>query len=282
MYITIMNLKQRKSVINKTTIILFGILMYSTQLLGQPDTNKVQKNPTLEAIKETIIETIEDTYFEKDKLEKRIRLLEKEKEELQSNIKDLDDDKKELENDNNEYSQIIPSLITKVSNTMSHIISVTTDETSLETINSIITIANYLDILDNNNQLSNKIIQLEQYKEEFQIINSAHLLLDEEYNKHKNNEAINKLKNLNLSGKRDAEKNEILNLLKKYCKSNNKIASLFIKVDNLSNNADKEEWLYSPKYYKYIQNYPFLQKELQKKKENLGYKKGKKKEIECK
>ena len=108
MYITIMNLKQRKSVINKTTIILFGILMYSTQLLGQPDTNKVQKNPTLEAIEETIIETIEDTYFEKDNLEKRIRLLEKEKEELQSNIKDLDDDKKELENDNNEYSQIIP------------------------------------------------------------------------------------------------------------------------------------------------------------------------------
>ena len=281
-----MNLKQRKSVINKTTIILFGILMYSTQLLGQPDTNKVQKNPTLEAIKETIeetiIETIEDTYFEKDNLEKRIRLLEKEKEELQSNIKDLDDDKKELENDNNEYSQIIPSLITKVSNTMSHIISVTTDETSLETINSVILIANYLDVLDKNNQLSNKIIQLEQYKEEFQIINSAHLLLDEEYNKHKNNEAINKLKNLNLSGKRDTEKDEILNLLKKYCKSNNKIASLFIKVDNLSNNADKEEWLYSPKYYKYIQNYPFLQKELQKKKENLGYKKGKKKEIECK
>ena len=278
MYITIMNLKQRKSVINKTTIILFGILMYSTQLIGQEKSEKVQEHPTIEAIKKTI----EDTYFEKDKLEKRIRLLEKEKEELQSNIKDLNDNKKELENDNNEYSQIIPSLITKVSNTMSHIISVTTDETSLETINSVILIANYLDILDNNNQLSNKIIQLEQYKEEFQIINSAHLLLDEEYNKHKNNEAINKLKNLNLSGKRDAEKNEILNLLKKYCKSNNKIASLFIKVDNLSNNADKEEWLYSPKYYKYIQNYPFLQKELQKNKENIGYKKGKKKEIECK
>ena len=277
-----MNLKQKKSVINKTTIILFGILMYSTQLIGQEKSEKVQEHPTIKAIEETIKKTIEDTYYEKDKLEKEIESLKQEKKEFITNIKDLDDDKKELERKNNEYSQIIPSLITKVSNTMSHIISVTTDETSLETINSIITIANYLDILDNNNQLSNKIIQLEQYKEEFQIINSAHLLLDEEYNKHKNDEAINKLRNLNLNGERDTERNDILNLLKKYCKSNNKIASLFIKVDNLSNNADKEEWLYSPKYYKYIQNYPFLQKELQKKKENLGYKKGKKKEIECK
>ena len=77
---------------------------------------------------------------------------------------DIDKLMNALENDNNEYSQIIPSLITKVSNTMSHIISVTTDETSLETINSIITIANYLDILDNKDQLSNKIIQLDSHQ----------------------------------------------------------------------------------------------------------------------
>ena len=178
-----MNLKQKKSVINKTTIILFGILIYSTQLIGQDKSDKVQEHPTIEAIKETIKKTIEDTYYEKDKLEKKVKSLESEKVELQSDIKIINDNKNELENDHNEYSQNITPLITVVSNTISHIISVTTDETSIENITSIITIANYLSVLDNKNQLSNKISELEKYKEEFQIVNLAHLLIDNLYNK---------------------------------------------------------------------------------------------------
>ncbi|MBT5354551.1 MAG: hypothetical protein HN702_05670 [Flavobacteriales bacterium] len=275
-----MNLKQKKSVINKTTIILFGILMYSTQLIGQDKSDKVKEHPTIEAIEETIKKTIEDTYYEKDKLERKVKSLEREKVELQSEIEIINDNKKELENDNNEYSQNITPLITEVSNTISHIISVTTDETSLETINSIITIVNYLSLLDNKNQLSNKISKLEKYKEEFQIVNSAHLLLDNLYNKEKNDESINKLKNLNLSGKRNTEKIKILSLLEEYCRMNNKIASLFTKVDGLSSTTDKENQLYKGTNYRYTRNYPFLYQELQKKKDNLKYR-SKVKEVNC-
>lgn len=266
-----MNLKQKKSVINKTTIILFGILMYSTQLIGQDKSDTVQEHPTIAAIEETIKKTIEDTYYEKDKLERKVKSLEREKVELQSDIKIINDNKKELENDNNEYSQNITPLITEVSNTISHIISVTTDETSLETITSIITIANYLSVLDNKNQLSNKISKLEKYKEEFQIVNSAHLLLVNLYNKEKNDESINKLKNLNLSGKRNVEKIKMLSLLEEYCRMNNKIASLFTKVDGLSSAADKEHQLYKGSNYRFTRNYPFLYQELQSKKDNLKY-----------
>ncbi|MBT4478985.1 MAG: hypothetical protein HOC66_06215 [Flavobacteriales bacterium] len=266
--------------INKTTIILFGILMYSTQLIGQDKSDKVKEHPTIEAIEETIKKTIEDTYYEKDKLERKVKSLEAEKVELQSEIEIINDNKKELENDNNEYSQNITPLITEVSNTISHIISVTTDETSLETINSIITIVNYLSLLDNKNQLSNKISKLEKYKEEFQIVNSAHLLLDNLYNKEKNDESINKLKNLNLSGKRNTEKIKILSLLEEYCRMNNKIASLFTKVDGLSSTADKENQLYKGTNYRYTRNYPFLYQELQKKKDNLKYR-SKVKEVNC-
>mgnify|MGYP000390250780 CR=1 FL=1 len=94
-------------------------------------------------------------------------------------------------------------------------------------------------------------------------------------------EAINKLRNLNLDGERDTERNDILNLLKEYCKSNNKIASLFTTVDALSNNADKDARLYKGVYHKYTRDYPFLYQELQNKKENVRYK-SKIKEIECK
>ena len=241
--------------------------MYSTQLIGQDKSDKVKEHPTIEAIEETIKKTIEDTYYEKDKLERKVKSLEREKVELQSEIEIINDNKKELENDNNEYSQNITPLITEVSNTISHIISVTTDETSLETINSIITIVNYLSLLDNKNQLSNKISKLEKYKEEFQIVNSAHLLLDNLYNKEKNDESINKLKNLNLSGKRNTEKIKILSLLEEYCRMNNKIASLFTKVDGLSSTTDKENQLYKGTNYRYTRNYPFLYQELQKKKD---------------
>ena len=111
-----------------------------------------------------------------------------------------------LQERNSKYSQSISPLILELSNTISNIISVTTDETSLETINSIITIANYLSLLDDKKQLPNKISKLEKYKEEFQIVNSASLLLVNLYNKEKNDESVNKLKNLNLSGKRNVEK----------------------------------------------------------------------------
>ena len=181
---------------------------------------------------------------------------------------------------NSEYSQSISPLILELSNTISHIISVTTDKTSLETINSIITMANYLSLLDDKKQLPNKISKLEKYKEEFQIVNSAHLLLVNLYNKEKNDESVNKLKNINLSGKRDIEKIKILSLLEEYCRMNNKIASLFVKVDGLSSATDKENQLYKGTNYRFTRNYPFLYQELQNKKDNLKNKSNIK-EVKC-
>ena len=260
-----MNLKQRQTVRIRIKRIIFLFMILSINTNAQ-DTVKVYIHDTV------------DRYIN---VEKVLNNYKREIRDLKIKNNQLENKNFELKESQNEYSQNISPLITEVSNTMGHIISVTTDETSLETINSIILIANYLDVLDKKNQLSNKIIELEQYKEEFQIINSAHLLLENQYSKHKNDEAINKLRNLNLDGERDTERNDILNLLKEYCKSNNKIASLFTTVDALSNNADKDARLYKGVYHKYTRDYPFLYQELQNKKENVRYK-SKIKEIECK
>ena len=121
---------------------------------------------------------------------------------------------------------------------------------------------------------------MEKYKEEFQIVNSAHLLLVNLYNKEKNDESVNKLKNINLSGKRDIEKIKILSLLEEYCRMNNKIASLFVKVDGLSSATDKENQLYKGTNYRFTRNYPFLYQELQNKKDNLKNKSNIK-EVKC-
>jgi len=258
-----MNLKQKKSVIKKISFLLF-IVFLSINTNAQ-DTVKVY---------------IHDTIERYVNVEKVLNNYKREIKDLKIKNNQLNNKNSELKERQNEYSQNITPLITEVSNTISHIISVTTDETSLETINSIITIVNYLSLLDNKNQLSNKISKLEKYKEEFQIVNSAHLLLDNLYNKEKNDESINKLKNLNLSGKRNTEKIKILSLLEEYCRMNNKIASLFTKVDGLSSTADKENQLYKGTNYRYTRNYPFLYQELQKKKDNLKYR-SKVKEVNC-
>ena len=169
-----MNLKQKKSVIKKISFLLF-IVFLSINTNAQ-DTVKVY---------------IHDTIERYVNVEKVLNNYKREIKDLKIKNNQLNNKNSELKERQNEYSQNITPLITEVSNTISHIISVTTDETSLETINSIITIVNYLSLLDNKNQLSNKISKLEKYKEEFQIVNSAHLLLDNLYNKEKGNIFIN-------------------------------------------------------------------------------------------
>ena len=118
---------------------------------------------------------------------------------------------------------MISPIFSEIHNTINHIISSTTDKTSLENINSIINIANYLSIIeDKDNQLSTKILKLEKYKEEFKVIYKVNLLLNKLYNKEINKRSIEKLKNLNLNGERNTEKEYILSLLQNYCKMNNK------------------------------------------------------------
>ena len=119
-HITIMNLKQRKSVI-KRIIFLFMILSINT---NAQDTVKVYIHDTIERY--VNVEKVLNNY------KREIR-------DLKIKNNQLDNKNFELKESQNEYSQNISPLITEVSNTMSHIISVTTDETSLETINSIIT-----------------------------------------------------------------------------------------------------------------------------------------------
>ena len=107
-----------------------------------------------------------------------------------------------------------PPIFSEIHNTINHIIS-TIDKTSLENINSIINIANYLSIIeDKDNQLSTKILKLEKYKEEFKVIYNINLLMNKLYNKEINKRSIEKLKNLNLNGERNTEKEYILSLLK--------------------------------------------------------------------
>ena len=266
--------------IKKLIIFFIGTCIGSSQLMGQDNTNN-QDNPKIDKITKTIKETIENTYFEKGKLESKIKNLEKQKRELANNVEKSDEERKEIERKNREYSQIITPLISEIENTINHILSSATDKTSLETINSIINISNYLSILEEkDNQLRNKILKLEKYKEEFQIIHNANLLLNRLYNKENNSKIIESLRNLNLSGERNTEKIKTLDLLEKYCKMNNKIAALFVKVDGLTNNSDKESQLYKGTYHKYTREYPFLYQELQNKKGNLKYK-SKIKEVVC-
>ena len=275
-----MNLKQKRSVIKRILFLFFLTLLTISANAERTDviSSNASKGDTTITIHDTIYINVKDVLND---YEKEITNLKKAKTDLEQINKESDNTNSELKKLNTNYSQSISQLITQVSNAISHIIPLPTNETSLNTINSVLTIAKNLSLLDDKKQLSNKVQQLKKYKEEFQIVYSANALLHNVYNREKNENSINKLKDLQLSdNKRNTEKNEILSLLEKYCGINNKIASLFTKVAALSDDEEKKKRLYKGSYYRYTKGYPFLYQELEKKKDNLKYK-SPVKEVSC-
>jgi len=244
-----MNLKLRKSVIKRILylFVLIPVSISASSLEIKKDTIIYEKIVEYTCVKEVL-----------DKNKKEIR-------NLKIKYDNLNNAYSEIEAINNEYSQKISPLTTELSNTINHIISLPTNQTSLETINSVLKIASYLSTED-------KINKLKKYQEEFQTIKDASLLLNNIYNKENNNTAIEKLEKLRFKGEREKERKEILNLLETYCKMNNKIKSLFIKVDKLTDQTEKANQLHKGIYYKYTKDHPFLESELEKKKDNPRYK----------
>jgi len=271
-----MNLQQKKSVLKRILFFFFLTLLTISANAERTDvmSSNASKGDTTIYVYDTItiytnVRAVLNTY------KKEIRDLNKAIKKLEQINKSSDNRNSKLKELNTNYSQSISQLITQVSNAINHIISLPTNETSLNTINSVLTIANNLSLLDETKQL-------EKYKEEFQIVYSANDLLHNAYNREENKTSINQLKGLQLSdNKRNAEKNKILSLLEKYCGITNRIASLFTTVAALSDDADKEKQLYKGAYYRYTKGYPFLYQELEKKKDNLKYKSPVKK-VNCK
>ena len=137
-----MNLKLRKSVIKKILylFVLIPVSISAGSLEIKKDTIIYEKIVEYTCVKEVL-----------DKYKKEIRNLE-------IKYDNLNNAYSEIESINNEYSQKISPLTTELSNTINHIISLPTNQTSLETINSVLKIASYLSTEDKINKLKNCLL----------------------------------------------------------------------------------------------------------------------------